>query len=57
MFIQYDASVTQLQNSIVCKYKDTDDVIEASKKNLSSYCAKICHCLDELGLICAIEVT
>ncbi|KAG6498755.1 hypothetical protein ZIOFF_038477 [Zingiber officinale] len=54
---KYDASVAQLQNSTVCKFKDTDDIIEASKKNLSSYCAKICHCLDELGLICAIEAT
>ncbi|CAL9059923.1 unnamed protein product [Musa banksii] len=38
-------------------YNDTDDIIKAPKKYLSSYYDKICHCMDELGLVCAIEVS
>ncbi|RWW01358.1 hypothetical protein GW17_00035607, partial [Ensete ventricosum] len=48
LFIQCDASLDN--------YNDTDDIIEASKKDLFSYYDKICHCMDELGLVCAIEV-
>ncbi|WOL09052.1 endoribonuclease [Canna indica] len=54
---KYDALIVQLQNSALYEYKDIENIIEASKKNLSGYYAKICHCIDELGLICAMEAT
>lgn len=57
LFIQYDASLVQLGKSSLDNYNDTDDIIKAPKKDLSSYYDKICHCMDELGLVCAIEVS
>ncbi|THU52369.1 hypothetical protein C4D60_Mb10t03280 [Musa balbisiana] len=52
---KYDASLVQLGKSSLDNYHDTDDIIKAPKKDLSSYYDKICHCMDELGLVCAIE--
>ncbi|XP_064986291.1 endoribonuclease Dicer homolog 3a-like isoform X1 [Musa acuminata AAA Group] len=54
---KYDASLVQLGKSSLDNYNDTDDIIKAPKKDLSSYYDKICHCMDELGLVCAIEAT
>lgn len=56
LFMQYDNSLVQLQNSPSYQYKDADEIIKASRKRLSNNHAKICHCLDDVGLICAIEV-
>ncbi|URE47590.1 Ribonuclease III domain [Musa troglodytarum] len=54
---KYDASLVQLGKSSLDNYNDSDDIIKASKKDLSNYYDKICHCMDELGLVCAIEAT
>ncbi|XP_020097206.1 endoribonuclease Dicer homolog 3a-like [Ananas comosus] len=54
---KYDNSLAQLQNSPSYQYKDADEIIKASRKRLSNNHAKICHCLDDVGLICAIEAT
>nr|CAD1836220.1 unnamed protein product [Ananas comosus var. bracteatus] len=44
-----------LQKSPSNKFKDTNEILEASKKSLSCYHAKILYCIDNLGLICATE--
>lgn len=53
---QVDDALVSLQKSPSNKYKDTNEILEASKKNLSCYHAKILYCIDNLGLICATEV-
>ncbi|XP_039124414.1 endoribonuclease Dicer homolog 3a-like isoform X1 [Dioscorea cayenensis subsp. rotundata] len=50
-----DALMAHLQEKTLDQYKDTHDMIKTSRKRLSSSHAKICHCLDDLGLICALE--
>ncbi|URE44725.1 Type III restriction enzyme, res subunit [Musa troglodytarum] len=55
--IEYDASLVQLGKSSLDNYNDTDDIIKASQKDLSNYYDKICHCMEELGLVFAIEAT
>ncbi|URE44724.1 Type III restriction enzyme, res subunit [Musa troglodytarum] len=54
---KYDASLVQLGKSSLDNYNDTDDIIKASQKDLSNYYDKICHCMEELGLVFAIEAT
>ncbi|XP_020081993.1 uncharacterized protein LOC109705653 isoform X4 [Ananas comosus] len=54
-FEKIDDALVSLQKSPSNKFKDTNDILEASKKSLSSYHAKILHCIDNLGLICATE--
>ncbi|XP_038975924.1 endoribonuclease Dicer homolog 3b-like [Phoenix dactylifera] len=50
-----DASLVSLQESPSNQFKDTNDILMASRKSLSRYHGKILYCLDELGLICAAE--
>ncbi|PKA63342.1 Endoribonuclease Dicer like 3a [Apostasia shenzhenica] len=38
------------------EYSDAEDVLSRSRKRLSSWHAKFCYCLDEVGLFCANEV-
>ncbi|URE44729.1 Type III restriction enzyme, res subunit [Musa troglodytarum] len=47
----------ELGKSSLDNYNDTDDIIKASQKDLSNYYDKICHCMEELGLVFAIEVS
>ncbi|URE44726.1 Type III restriction enzyme, res subunit [Musa troglodytarum] len=47
----------KLGKSSLDNYNDTDDIIKASQKDLSNYYDKICHCMEELGLVFAIEAT
>ncbi|KAF3446126.1 hypothetical protein FNV43_RR11305 [Rhamnella rubrinervis] len=51
---KFDASLLEL-HGLVNNYKDIDDKIKTLRKRLSSDHAKILHCLDDLGLICAYE--
>ncbi|XP_072998886.1 endoribonuclease Dicer homolog 3a isoform X1 [Typha latifolia] len=52
---KYDKLLLQLLKSPSYQYRDADEIIKASRKRLSSCHAKICHCLDDVGLICACE--
>uniref|UniRef100_A0A0E0JSJ4 Uncharacterized protein n=1 Tax=Oryza punctata TaxID=4537 RepID=A0A0E0JSJ4_ORYPU len=54
---KYDALITELQNKRSYMYKDADDITKESKRRLSKSIAKICYCLDDVGLICASEAT
>ena len=53
---QFDDLLAAKMNSESSQFQDTNDAVSASRKKLSSYHSKIRHCLDDLGLICAIEV-
>ncbi|KAK8597626.1 hypothetical protein V6N13_095026 [Hibiscus sabdariffa] len=50
-----DVSLSKLQDSQQVSYKDMDDKLKALRKRISNDHAKILHCLDNLGLICAYE--
>ncbi|KAJ0977945.1 hypothetical protein J5N97_013419 [Dioscorea zingiberensis] len=50
-----DALMAHLEEKPLDLYKDINDKIKMSRKQLSSCHAKICHCLDDLGPICALE--
>ncbi|XP_020094858.1 endoribonuclease Dicer homolog 3b-like isoform X2 [Ananas comosus] len=54
-FEKIDDTLVSLQKSPSNKFKDTNEILEASKKSLSCYHAKILYCIDNLGLICATE--
>ncbi|XP_006645199.1 endoribonuclease Dicer homolog 3a isoform X3 [Oryza brachyantha] len=54
---KYDALITELQNKPNCLYKDADDITKESRRRLSNSVAKICYCLNDVGLICASEAT
>lgn len=56
MYMQYDALITELQNKRSDMYKDADDITKESKRRLSKSIAKICYCLDDVGLVWASEV-
>ncbi|KAK8262028.1 hypothetical protein V6Z12_D13G228300 [Gossypium hirsutum] len=55
-WLKIDASLSTLQGSIQTSYTDMDDKFKALHKRSSNDHAKILHCLDNLGLICAYEV-
>ncbi|XVF35247.1 hypothetical protein REPUB_Repub18cG0129200 [Reevesia pubescens] len=54
-WLKTDASLSKLQCSLQTSYKDMDDKFKMLRKQLSNDHAKILHCLDNLGLICAYE--
>ncbi|KAG4112984.1 hypothetical protein ERO13_D13G195300v2 [Gossypium hirsutum] len=54
-WLKIDASLSTLQGSIQTSYTDMDDKFKALHKRSSNDHAKILHCLDNLGLICAYE--
>ncbi|KAB2049914.1 hypothetical protein ES319_A13G209300v1 [Gossypium barbadense] len=54
-WLKMDASLSTLQGSIHTSYTDMDDKFKALHKRSSNDHAKILHCLDDLGLICAYE--
>ncbi|MBA0728554.1 hypothetical protein Golax_001444, partial [Gossypium laxum] len=54
-WLEIDASLSTLQGSIQTSYTDMDDKFKALHKRSSNDHAKILHCLDDLGLICAYE--
>ncbi|CAM0950731.1 unnamed protein product [Alopecurus aequalis] len=51
-----DALITALQNKPNYQNKEAYKIAKESRKCLSSYLAKILHCLDNVGLLCASEV-
>lgn len=53
---KFDASMLALQGSTQSCYKDMDDKLKATRKQLSKDHAKILNCLEDLGLTCAYEV-
>ncbi|XP_007012461.2 PREDICTED: endoribonuclease Dicer homolog 3 [Theobroma cacao] len=53
--LKIDASLSKLQGSPQTSFKDMDDKLKTLRKRLSNDYAKILHCLDNLGLICAYE--
>ncbi|MQL98516.1 hypothetical protein Taro_031222 [Colocasia esculenta] len=54
-WLKFDTLLANLIDSQSTQLHDTDDAVKASRRRLSSYHAKISHCMEELGLICAIE--
>lgn len=54
---KYDASIAQLRNKPSCQYKDADEITKESRRRLSNSLAKICYCLNDVGLLCASEAT
>ncbi|KAK8543151.1 hypothetical protein V6N13_136315 [Hibiscus sabdariffa] len=54
-WLKMDASLSTLQGSTQTLYKDMEDKLQTLRKRLSNDLAKILHCLDDLGLICAYE--
>ncbi|TYI48167.1 hypothetical protein E1A91_D13G227500v1 [Gossypium mustelinum] len=54
-WLKIDASLSTLQGSIQTSYTDMDDKFKALHKRSSNDHAKILHCLNDLGLICAYE--
>lgn len=57
LWSKHDASVAQVQNSPLYQHRDAAERIKASRQRLSNWHEKICFCLDDHGLICAIEAT
>ncbi|KAK5773170.1 hypothetical protein PVK06_049475 [Gossypium arboreum] len=54
-WLKMDALLSTLQGSIHTSYTDMDDKFQALHKRSSNDHAKILHCFDDLGLICAYE--
>ncbi|KAA3477366.1 Endoribonuclease Dicera [Gossypium australe] len=54
-WLKTDASLSNLQSSLQNSHKDMDDKLKNLRKRLSNDHAKVLHCLDNLGLICAYE--
>ncbi|PPD95421.1 hypothetical protein GOBAR_DD07557 [Gossypium barbadense] len=54
-WLKTDGSLSNLQSSLQTSYKDMDDKLKNLRKRLSNDHAKVLHCLDNLGLICAYE--
>ncbi|GMI97873.1 dicer-like 3, DICER-LIKE 3 [Hibiscus trionum] len=54
-WLKTDVSLSKLQDSQQVSYKDLDDKLKALRRRISNDHAKILHCLDNLGLICAYE--
>ncbi|XP_057957753.1 endoribonuclease Dicer homolog 3a [Malania oleifera] len=52
---KFDDLLFKMQGSVPGHYKDMDDKLKMFRKRLSNEYAKILHCLDDLGLICAYE--
>uniref|UniRef100_A0A7N0U744 Uncharacterized protein n=1 Tax=Kalanchoe fedtschenkoi TaxID=63787 RepID=A0A7N0U744_KALFE len=50
-----DDFLVKVQSSLESNYKDVDDRFQTLRKRLSTDHAKILHCLNDLGLICAHE--
>ena len=57
LFVQYDALITKLQNKPNYQKKEADEIAKRSRKHLSDSSEKILHCLDDVGLLCASEVS
>ncbi|CAO2167444.1 unnamed protein product [Urochloa humidicola] len=54
---KYDGLIVQLHSRLTNQYKDADEITKESRRHLSNSLAKICHCLEDIGLVCASEAT
>lgn len=54
--MQYDGLIAQLYSRLTNQYKDADEITKESRRRLSNSLAKICYCLEDVGLLCASEV-
>ncbi|XP_074345959.1 endoribonuclease Dicer homolog 3a-like isoform X1 [Apium graveolens] len=54
-WLKFDASLVMLQASLPVSFKDTDDKQKSLRSRMSSIHQKIFYCIDDLGLICAVE--
>ncbi|KAL6613967.1 hypothetical protein ACP70R_036237 [Stipagrostis hirtigluma subsp. patula] len=52
---KYDELIEQLKNRLKNQYKDADEITKESRRRLSNSLAKICYCLEDVGLLCASE--
>ncbi|KAJ4951413.1 hypothetical protein NE237_028245 [Protea cynaroides] len=50
-----DSLLIEMQGKLSSQFKDTDEIFKKLRKRLSNDHSKILHCLDDLGLICALE--
>jgi endoribonuclease Dicer len=48
--------IAQLHCKLTNQYKDADQITKELQKRLSNSLAKICYCLEDVGLLCASEV-
>jgi hypothetical protein len=55
--LQYDELIAQLQSRPNFQYADADEIIKESRRQLLNSSAKICFCLEDVGLLCASEVS
>lgn len=55
LLVKLSASLARLEDSSLSQYRDAEDILNKTKKDSSSWCGKVSHCLDDLGLICASE--
>ena len=55
--MQYDALITTLQNKPNYQNKESDEIAKESQRRLSNSSAKILYCIDDIGLLCASEVS
>ncbi|RCV28682.1 hypothetical protein SETIT_5G422300v2 [Setaria italica] len=54
---KYDGLIAQLYSRLTNQYKDADEITKESRRRLSNSLAKICYCLEDVGLLCASEAT
>ena len=54
--MQYDVLIAELHCRLTNQYKDADQITKESRRRLSNSLAKICYCLEDVGLLCASEV-
>ncbi|KAG2580124.1 hypothetical protein PVAP13_6NG318300 [Panicum virgatum] len=57
LYSKYDGLIAQLHSTLTNQYKDADQITKESRRRLSNSLAKICYCLEDVGLLCASEAT
>ncbi|PVH37629.1 hypothetical protein PAHAL_5G048900 [Panicum hallii] len=57
LYSKYDVLIAQLHCKLTNQYKDADQITKELQKRLSNSLAKICYCLEDVGLLCASEAT
>ncbi|RLN24659.1 hypothetical protein C2845_PM07G32210 [Panicum miliaceum] len=57
LYSKYDVLIAQVHCMLTNQYKDADQITKESRRRLSNSLAKICYCLEDVGLLCASEAT
>ncbi|KAG2593731.1 hypothetical protein PVAP13_5NG012593 [Panicum virgatum] len=57
LYFKYDVLIAELHCRLTNQYKDADQITKESRRRLSNSLAKICYCLEDVGLLCASEAT